>query len=451
MDNPFENIQRDGRFCLIAELAEFFAVEAFLVGGGLRDAVMGRAVRDFDFALSGAEEELPKELACRVGGSFFWLDRERRQSRVVTGRGVDSFTFDFAPLRGRNLHEDLTLRDFTVNSLALPATKAHSPLIDPLDGVKDITEGRIRACGERSFDDDPLRLMRAIRFAATLGFEIDGDTWSEMVKRPALLDSVAGERIRDEFFLILNATGIGSSLEMLRRSGLLAMMVPRESRVEESPRESEERIARTYEVERVLEKSELHFPDDRKELSGYLQRRIEGGVTLLSLVKLAAFLAGEDAVKRIELYSARLCLGTKAGNELKSLCRWAASFPPMTAEMPGDRILFRFFRDREPAGPELVVLPLAAGVITRELAVRLVSYYFHDYRPQVGDLLLSGNQVMALLNVGPGQELGRVMEMLREAESIGEVSTAAEAREFLLKNQLTNREPMGYKNRLTRE
>ena len=421
------------------------------MGGALRDAVMGRTVRDFDFALSGAEEDLPGELASRTGGSFFWLDRERRQSRVVTGRGVDTFTFDFAPLRGRDLREDLTLRDFTVNSLALPATKAHSPLIDPLDGMKDITEGRIRACGERSFDDDPLRLLRAIRFAATLGFDIDGDTWSEMVKRPFLLDSVAGERIRDEFFHILNATGIGSSLEMLRRSGLLAMMIPRESRVEESPRESEGRIARTAEVERVMEESDLNFPDDGKELSGYLQRRIEGGVTLLSLVKLAAFLAGEDAGKLIELYSARLCLGTKAGNELKSLCRCSASFPPMAAEMPGERILFRFFRDRQPAGPELVVLPLAARVITPELAVRLVSYYFHDYRPQEGDLLLSGDQVMALLEIGPGPELGRVMETLREAESLGRVSTSAEAREFLLKNQLTNREPMGYKNKLTRE
>jgi poly(A) polymerase len=451
MDNPFENIQRDGRFRLIAELAEFFGVQAFLVGGGLRDAVMGRNVRDFDFALSGAEEDLPKELARRVGGSFFWLDRERRQSRVVTGRGVNSFTFDFAPFRGRDLNEDLSLRDFTVNSLALPATKAHSPLIDPLDGMKDITERRIRACGERSFNDDPLRLLRAIRFAATLGFEIDGDTWSEMVKRPLLLESVAGERIRDEFFLILDASGIGLSLEMLRRSGLLAMLVPRESRVEESPRESEERIARTAEVERVLEEPDLHFPDDGKELSGYLQRRIEGGVTLLSLVKLAAFLAGEDAGKLIELYIARLCLGTKAGNELKSLCRWAASFPPMMSEMTGDRILFRFFRDRAPAGPELIVLPLAAGVITSELAARLVSYFFRDYRPQEGDLLLTGDQVMALLNIGPGQELGRVMETLREAESIGEVSTTAQVREFLLKNQLTNREPMGYKNKLTRE
>jgi poly(A) polymerase len=288
--------------------------------------------------------------------------------------------------------------------------------------------------------------MRAIRFAATLGFEIDSDTWSEMVKRSDLLDSVAGERIRDEFFLILNASGIGSSLEMLRRSGLLAMMIPRESRVEESSRESEERIARTAEVERVLEESDLHFPDDGKELSGYFQRRIEGGVTLLSLVKLAAFLAGEDVLKCIELYSARLCLGTKARNELKSLCRCAASFHSVTMEMPGERIMFRFFRDREPAGPELVILPLAAKIITPEQAARLITYYFHDYRPKEGDLFLSGDEVMALLSIGPGPALGSIMETLRGAESLGRVSTTAEAREFLLKNQLTNREPMGYKN-----
>jgi poly(A) polymerase len=443
MDNPFENIQRDERFRLIAELAEFFGVQAFLVGGGLRDAVMGRTVRDFDFALGGAEGELPKELACRAGGHFFWLDRERRQSRVVTGRGGESFTFDFAPFRGRDLHEDLTLRDFTVNSLALPVTKVLSYPIDPLGGIKDIAEGRIRTCSKRSFDDDPLRLLRAIRFATTLGFEIDDDTWSEMVNRPLLLDGVAGERIRDEFFLILDTAGIGSSLEMLRSSGLLAMMIPRESRAEESRRDSEGRIARTAEVERVLEVPDLLFPDGGKELTGYLRRSIEGCITLASLVKLAAFLAGEDEEKRIELCSNRLSLGTKARSELKSLCRCAAFFPPMTAESAGDRILFRFFRDRKPAGPELVVLPLAGKVITPELAVRLVSYYFRDYRPQEGNLLLSGGQVMTLLGIGPGPALGMIMETLREAESLGRVSTTAEAGEFLLKNQLTNREPIG--------
>lgn len=443
MGTPFESIRGDGRFRLIAKLADLFGVQAFLVGGGLRDAVMGRAVRDYDFALSGAEEELPKELARLIGGHFFRLDRERRQSRVVTSAEDGRFTLDFAPIRGRDLLEDLTLRDFTVNSLALPVTKDISPLVDPLDGMKDIVEGRIRVCSERSFDDDPLRLLRAVRFAATLGFGIDGGTWTEMVRRPHLLAGVAGERVREEFFLILDAPGIAPSLEMLRKSGLMHRVLPVVAHGEEVSDDCDGRIARAAEAERVLENPAFHFPDDGKELAVYFQRRIEGGVALSSLIKLAAFLAGEDAERSIVLCCDRLRLGTKAGSELQSLCRCSSSFPPAVTERSGNRVLFRFFRDREPAGPELLVLPLANNAVSPELAVRLVSYYFHSYRPGEGDLLLTGNQVMALLGIGQGPSLGGILDALREAEACGHVTTEAEARDFLLKKQLTKEEPMG--------
>jgi poly(A) polymerase len=192
-----------------------------------------------------------------------------------------------------------------------------------------------------------------------------------------------------------------------------------------------------------LENPAFHFPDDGKELAVYSQRRIEGGITLSSLIKLAAFLAGEDAERRIVLCCDRLRLGTKARQELQSLCRCFSFFPPAVMENSGDRVLFRFFRDREPAGPELLVLPLADNAISPELAVRLVSYYFHSYRPAQGDLLLTGNQVMSLLGIGQGPELGRLMEALREAEALGHVATEAEAQDFLLKKQLTKEEPMG--------
>lgn len=443
MDAPFESIRGDGRFRLVAKLAGLFGVQAFLVGGGLRDAVMGRAVRDYDFALSGAEEELPKELARRIEGHFFWLDRERRQSRVVTSAEDGRFTLDFAPIRGRDLVEDLTLRDFTVNSLALPVTKDISPFVDPLDGMKDIIEGRIRVCGERSFDDDPLRLLRAVRFAATLGFGIDGGTWAEMVRRPHLLAGVAGERVREEFFLILDAPGIAPSLEMLKKSGLMHLVLPVTAHGEEVSDDCDGRIARAAEAERVLENPAFHFPDDGKELAVYFQRRIEGGVALSSLIKLAAFLADEDAERRIVLCRDRLRLGAKAGSELQSLCRCSSSFPPAVTERSGNRVLFRFFRDREPAGPELLVLPLANNAISPGLAVKLVSYYFHSYRPAEGDLLLTGNQVMALIGIGQGPALGGILEALREAEASGHVTTEPEARDFLLKKQLTKEEPMG--------
>jgi poly(A) polymerase len=105
--------------------------------------------------------------------------------------------------------------------------------------------------------------------------------------------------------------------------------------------------------------------------------------------------------------------------------------------------MYRFFRDRQPAGPELILLPLLSGLMGEDQAERLVSYYFHEYSSTEGDLLLSGDEVMSLVGIGPGPELGKKMEQLREAECVGLVTTVEEAREFILKNRLTKQESMG--------
>jgi poly(A) polymerase len=429
MDTIFGNMRTDVRIRLVAELAEQFGVEVFLVGGCLRDVAMGRSVHDFDFALSGAYENLPAELASRCGGRFFWLDQERQQSRVVTGKSQNGFTLDFAPIRGKNILDDLLLRDFTVNALALPVTKGLSRYMDPLCGMKDIAARKIRACSESTFDDDPLRLLRAVRLAASLDFALEADTWRQIVKRPQLLAGVAGERIRDELILILGERNVGASLEKLRNSGLLAMVISGEPLCS-----VQRRIDFAAEAERVLEDCDLLFPYDREKLADHLQRPIEGGVPLLSLLKLAAFLVGDNAAEHIASCADRIRLGTKARAELKVLCDCATSFPSLPEELAGDRTMFRFFRDRAPGGAELVILPLAAGLVDAETAARLVAYYFRAYRADAANLLLSGDQVMELLAIGPGLQLGRILESLRQAESTGRVSTAAEAREFLLKN-----------------
>ncbi len=428
MDTIFGNMRTDVRIRLVAELAEQFGVEVFLVGGCLRDVAMGRPVHDFDFALSGAAEDLPAELASRSGGRFFWLDQDRRQSRVMTGREQNGFTLDFAPIRGKNILDDLLLRDFTVNALALPVTKGISRYMDPLQGMKDIAARKIRACGASTFDDDPLRLLRAVRLAASLDFAIEADTWRQILERPHLLDGVAGERIRDELFLILGERNVGASLEKLRSSGLLARIIPGEPLCG-----LQQRIDFAAEAERVLEDCDLLFPDDREKLADHLKRPVEGGVPLLSLLKLAAFLTGENAWEHIGSCADRIRLGMKARAELKVLCDCATSFPFLPEDFAGDRVMFRFFRDREPGGPELVLLPLAAQLLGVETAARLVSYYFRAYRRETASLLLTGDQVMELLDVGPGPQLGRILEILREAESSGLVSTVSEAREFLLK------------------
>ncbi|HOP39738.1 MAG TPA: hypothetical protein PLI53_01715 [Geobacteraceae bacterium] len=437
MDPTFEVILTDARIRLVAGLADRFGVQVYLVGGCLRDVVMSRPVHDFDFALSGADKALPAELARCIGGHFFWLDRERRQSRVVTGSGPEAFTFDFSPIRGDGILEDLALRDFTVNALGLEVTSESADVLDPLSGRQDIARQRIRACGPNTFDDDPLRLLRAVRFAATLDFAIDDDTWRELRQRCHLLERVAGERLRDELFGILGARNAAKYLAMLLDAGLFPRIAPGLFESATTFCEPAERLAFVAEVERVLDGLQGLFPDEREPFAAHLERSVEGGIPLLSLVKLAALLSGENARKHIRDCADRIRLGTKARAELASLCDCLVAFPSLPEGTLGERVLYRFFRDREPGGPELVILPLAARTVNHGTAASLVSYYFRDYRAGDADLLLSGDQVMELLGIGPGPRLGEVLETLREAESTGRVTTEREAREFILKNQLT--------------
>jgi len=161
---------------------------------------------------------------------------------------------------------------------------------------------------------------------------------------------------------------------------------------------------------------------------------VEGGVSVLALTTLAGLLLGPDARTRIGEACERLRLGTRTRVELDTLCDCAASFPSFPEEGREGRAFYRFFRDRQPAGPELLLLPLSERLITPELAARLVAFYFDHYRSTDADLLLSGGQVMEMLGIAPGPELGRHMERLREAESLGIVATEEEARAFIRKS-----------------
>ena len=166
-----------------AKIAAEMGIRAYLVGGGPRDMVMGRDISDFDFALEDEPEQFPRLFARTIGGTFFWLDEQRLQSRVVRTCDAGVMTFDCAPLRGAGIDEDLSLRDFTINALAIPLDAEEVPLIDPLGALRDIRQGVIRACSDACFDDDPLRLLRALRFAATSSASSVGS----MVVRPPSL------------------------------------------------------------------------------------------------------------------------------------------------------------------------------------------------------------------------------------------------------------------------
>jgi poly(A) polymerase len=421
---------------LIAELAAEFGVDAFLVGGALRDSLLERETNDLDFALSGACEDISRAFAERISGSFFWLDKKRLQGRVVEKRADGLSVYDFAPLCGASIEDDLRCRDFTINALALPLFGDRVGLIDPLHGCDDLPRGVIRACSASVFDADPLRLLRAIRFAAELGFSIEEKSWENICAKAPLLQVVAGERVRDELFRTLAAPGCGESLSKLSSSGLWAEILPaREWAI------SEEAIAHAEIAERLCIEIGRHFPDSGEKLTFYLDREVEAGISVRSLIKLAAVLGSVERGGTAPL-TEKLRLGKDAGRVLDLFCRNERDVYGMLERSNSERVIYRFFRDREPAGPGMLITGRVAEDVSDACFSNLMGYWVRRYNAGEADLFLGGGEVMEILGVPPGQVVGEAMERLREAEGNGQVKSREEALQFI-KNLLTKEEPIG--------
>lgn len=225
----------------VAKAAEALGVGTFLIGGFVRDKIMERETKDADFVCAGDAIELAKEVAkqfnpipqvdiyknfgtahIRIDGD---LDLEFVGARKESYRS-DSRKPDVVP---GSIKDDQDRRDFTINALAISLQKEnYGELIDPFEGQKDIENKIIRTPMEpsRTFSDDPLRMMRAIRFAAELGFTIEEKTWQGIIDSADRIKIISQERITDELNRIVMAPLPSVGFDLLYRSGLLQLIFP---------------------------------------------------------------------------------------------------------------------------------------------------------------------------------------------------------------------------------
>lgn len=192
----------------------------YLVGGPIRDILLGRSPQDFDFAVEGSGFDFAQELARRVRGAFVPLDPTLDEARVVYRRRL---YLDFAGLGGRTIEEDLARRDFRINALALDLDHPSS-LIDPYGGRKDLADRRIRSVSLNSLQLDPLRVLRGFRLAQELGFELDKEVLAQIPQ--VRLDGIAAERIAYELLRIMENPRSYPYLELMNRVGVLSQLFP---------------------------------------------------------------------------------------------------------------------------------------------------------------------------------------------------------------------------------
>ncbi len=410
-----------------------FPPGALLVGGAARDWLRGVEPKDFDW-LAPDPQGAAEDTAVRLGGSAFPLDPERGFWRATAG-GVQH---DFVPMPPDPV-DDLLRRDFSVNALAL---RENGRVLDPLNGRADLRRKTLRMVSEANLVADPLRLLRAARLSVTLGFRLEGETEAAVQRLArAGLSPPAPERVRDELSALLGHRDAAHGVLLLERLGLLDLYLP----------ELREGIG-------VVQGGFHHldvFHHGVEALHQLLARFADAGLTLRLATLLHDVGKPGTATPDPERGYTRFYGHDKRGAELTRQILTRLRFPGDVVEraaklvaahmvpLPGnEREAKRFVHRRRDLLPDVLALMLADREAGRgpqssegsRLAYRrgfsLVLAALEE-APAAPEPLLRGEDVMALLGLPPGPEVGAALRAVAEARALGDVGTPQEARALL--------------------
>jgi tRNA nucleotidyltransferase/poly(A) polymerase len=207
---------------IIGQLPDFSGTRRlYLVGGSLRDRILGRPSRDYDFVVPANARAFAQSVAVKHASRVIEMGRGKKSVfRVVSGDTV----LDFSPLYGSSIDDDLMSRDFTINGLGYDLFSER--LIDLVGGLDDITAGTVRLISDKAIPADPLRMLRAFRLGAALCFDIAPKTLSAIADQVPLLAGSARERIKSEFFGLIEAKRSFPYVKQMSEVGLLVQVIP---------------------------------------------------------------------------------------------------------------------------------------------------------------------------------------------------------------------------------
>lgn len=390
---------------------------AYLVGGNVRDALLGRQAEylDLDFVLPDGTVAVAKQIANHYQAGFVLLDAERQIARVVFERA----TVDFAQQVGSSLEEDLYHRDFTVNAIAYsPHTQE---LLDPLQGYADLQRRLIRMVAIENLKEDPLRLLRAYRQAAQLGFQIDPQTRTTIQQLAGLIQTVAAERVQAELsYLLSTATGT-QFLKLAWEDGLLKSWLPQTT------------APALDQAARIDQSAKQLASQTGLDLSGWLrdQPRMSGtGRSWLKVAKLACLLANEPQTAESALWNLKY-----SRVEIQAVLAVIAALPKLealAAQVPEAEPTeqYHLFQQVGTAFPALAVLGVAVGVPLATVD-QLVQRYLTPTDPVAHPTpLVTGRDLMQQLGLPPSPVIGRILETLQLAHAGGKIDSAQAALAF---------------------
>jgi poly(A) polymerase len=442
---------------------------AWLVGGAPRDHALGRSTADVDVIVDGSTSEAAHAIARAAGrAACFELSEDFSGWRVVARDG--SWQVDVQPLRGGSLESDLALRDFTVNAIAEPIVPG--PVLDPLGGLADLAARRLRMAGPRAFVDDPLRVLRLVRFAIELDLVPEPDTLRAAAGAAGGLERVSGERVFMELRRIVASPRVLDGLALMDELGATAAVLGELELlrgVEQSRFHHRDVHGHTLEVlERAIvlqadPGAVLDVPELAEPVAALLAEPLADGLTRGDALRWGALL--HDAAKpltravrpldrRVTFYDhdirgaelARSVLGRlRASERLRAhvaalvrhhLCLGFLVHEPQPLAR---RTVFAYLRVTAPVEADVTLLSIADRLATRGASsAKSIDAHLRLARPLLADALRwrtegppralwRGDELAAELGIATGPAIGALLEELAAAQYSGEVSTRAQA------------------------
>lgn len=194
---------------------------AYVVGGAVRDMLIGRAPSDYDIAVLGFPEKYASDLASRISGHVVEIGKQNQMIyRVVSEKNI----FDVSAIFGKTIEDDLSNRDFTLNAICYDLYS--KTIIDPFGGIKDLSTKKIRMVSKEVFKKDPVRLLRAYRIGAMLDFELEHETEKAILNDVKLIAKSAGERVKAELFKIFSSPTSYTYISQMSQTRLLFEIFP---------------------------------------------------------------------------------------------------------------------------------------------------------------------------------------------------------------------------------
>ncbi|HMK56599.1 MAG TPA: hypothetical protein VK448_08195 [Dissulfurispiraceae bacterium] len=410
-----------------------FADEAFIVGGTVRDLLLGRQINDADITVRRDAIDTGRSFADAAGGSFVLLDKDYGVTRVVKG----SEHLDICAMRGNSISDDLAGRDLSINAMAVPLSSFANQksmvgsedlrqiVIDPYNGLQDLKYRIVRMVSEENLVKDPLRLLRVYRFAAELNFTIEVHTSSAVRANATLISQPAVERIADELRHIFQSAASYQTITEMEKSGLLFHLFPE---LPEYPGEVWQQIRYSYGyAEHILHNLNLYFPGRSASIQSY----IDAGTRTFCLKLAALFQDG----KTVEKIADRLKLSRREA-EFIAMLTVDEDFPTLVDERSKPLIIRRM----KTHGDDIYAL-LIFSLATRRVcqlsgnplissARDIVALYEDEFIPRRSRLpLINGNDLTDKFSLSPSPLFREILSAIDLLALEGRINTRAEALE----------------------